>query len=88
MENERGVGIILKWVLQEWGGGGGLGLLGPKIGTTDGLFCTSYCIVGTTKYRELLEPLGQGLGLKWDWVQSRLGRGFDFCWGNWNFSLT
>jgi hypothetical protein len=69
MENERGVGIILKWILQDWGAGEGLVLLWPRIGTTNGLFSTSYCIVGTTKYRELLEPLEQGLLLKCAWVK-------------------
>jgi len=59
MENERGVRVILKWMLQEWGGGWGPGLLWPRIGTADELFCTSHCIVGTPKYRELLEPLRQ-----------------------------
>ena len=56
-------------MLQDWGGGEGLGLLWPRFGTTDELFCTTYRIVGTTKYRELLEPLGQGLLLNCDWVQ-------------------
>ena len=51
LEHERGVGIILKWVIQEWGGGVAWIIVAEDRGNC----CAVLHMNGTTRCRELLD---------------------------------